>query len=669
MLPWFGGTSSVWTICMLMYQCLLLAGYLYAHLLDRLSPRFQSILHILLLAGSVILLLSRNSSWVTAILPGSEWKPAPGSTPSANIILILAACIGLPFTILSSTSALLQAWFARQFPGKTPYGFYMTSNIGSLLGLFLYPTLIEPLLPLKTQAIGWAIGYGAFAVLCGYEAVRMYVQNPANASETLPEQENLTYTAPTLQSCALWLFLSMCSSTMLLATTNRLTQDVAPVPLLWVIPLSVYLLSFVICFRRQTGISRDIWIPIMLISAFSCWYCMEHIMDINFFPITAAFILALFACCMLSHKEIYRLRPHPRHLTMFYLMIALGGAMGGIFVGLIAPHIFKAFWEFHFILMIYCVIAIFILATKRQRWMKPLCIPVSVALLIAILLLCRNFSAEEKATVSSSRNFYGTLSIHKDYIKKCAVYSLFHGMTVHGIQFSSGPLQKIPVQYYYEESGLGLAFNHHPVISAGQSVRVGAIGMGIGTVAAYGRSNDYFRFYEINPAVVRIAQNANYFTYLKDSPARIDIAAGDARISMERERMNNMPQGFDIIIADAFNSDAIPVHLLTKEAFELYLYHLAPEGVIAVHVSNAYLRLTPVVLSAAQYFNLDYAVIRTTGNGLSTQITTWVLLSKNKDFFRQPAISNAMTAKRHLRPPAKLWTDDYSNILSVMKWF
>ncbi|OGV61692.1 MAG: hypothetical protein A2283_07980 [Lentisphaerae bacterium RIFOXYA12_FULL_48_11] len=654
---------------MLAYQSLLLMGYLYAHGMSKLPGRKQAVIHITLLATSLTLLLIRSTAWATPVLPGIEWTPSPNTSPAWQIIVILIAAIGMPFTILSSTSALLQSWFSRLYPGQAPYVFYTVSNVGSLLALLLYPFIIEPMLPTTIQSNWWTCGYLLFVILCGFCASMIYREKTLIGAPLYPGIQTSTesyvqnFQAPTFMSRIRWLFLSMCSSVILLATTTQITQNVSPVPLLWILPLSLYLLTFAICFRRNSAESNDFWVPAVLFSQCLTLYTMCT----NSLGQTIALTTTLFACCMLTHNELYRLKPYPGYLTSFYLMIALGGAIGGVFVGVVAPLIFKGFFEFDFIMLVYSLISIHILSTRRQKWMKFAWVPLSATFLIVIAMFQINAHHERTIAIYRSRNFYGTLSVRKCENRRGIYHELVNGKIKHGIQYQSGLLRKWPTEYFGENSGIGKAFRYHIKKFSSKPIRVGAIGLGIGTIAAYGYSGDYFRFYEINPEVIEVANNTKYFSYLIDSAAKIEVILGDARISMENERLLRTPQAFDMLVVDAFNSDAIPVHLLTREAFELYLYHLAPEALIAIHVSNAYLDLVPVVLSAAKEFHLNHAVMHAHGDRVITESTIWILLTRNRIFTELPAISGSKLPQDKISRKHVLWTDDYSNLFRVMK--
>jgi hypothetical protein len=653
---------------MLVYQSLLLIGYLYAHGISRLSAEKQAVTHMVLMLACVAVVFLRSPYSTAPILPGPEWKPLNDADPICSITLILATSVGLPFLFLSSTSSLLQRWFSMLFPAETPYRFYTISNAGSLMALLSYPVVVEPLLNIRTQAILWSIGFALLAVPYTLLAVLLYKSGAIpNITPRPTEQLSSGREFPRTRHILLWFFLSMCSSTMLLATTNQITQDVAPIPFLWILPLSIYLVSFIICFRQDARPSGDFWIPVLLLFSILSWYAISTATDLHFLFQLLIFSGLLFACCMLSHGELVRLKPHPQYLTVFYLMVALGGAAGGVIVGIIAPLCLRAIWELHFTLIVYCLFSISILMTLRQQWMRIWWLPlISVALLV-IVLLVRNIAYDYGGgTIARSRNFYGALSVHERRLMHGRAHTLFHGGIQHGMQYQTGPFRSRPTDYFGESSGVGMALRYHLKRLARQPIRVGGIGLGVGTISTYGRTNDYFRFYEINPDVVKIASDRRYFSYLSDLHAKLDIIVGDARISLEHERDRHMPQNFDILVIDAFNSDSIPMHLLTKEAFELYLYHLAPDAVIAVHVSNAFLNLVPVVLAAGEHFKLNSAVLDTRGDKWVSEPATWVLLTRSRLFLELPAISAAKTKPDSLPAKRILWTDDHSNLFSIM---
>ena len=407
--------------------------------------------------------------------------------------------------------------------------------------------------------------------------------------------------------------LAACASVMLLATTNQLCQDVAAIPFLWVLPLSLYLLSFVISFNDKHSYLRH-WYPfLLLIALFLGWWNLEHVRTIRIDLQVVSYAFILFVCCVLCHSELYLRRPHPRYLSSFYLMLAVGGAVGGLFVSVIAPILFKGFWEYHLGLIYCAAIIIGMLFTEKNSWLYRLRFILTGILAILSGLICYDPFEKIQHSVKMSRNFYGVLRIREAIAEDASVrvYGLMHGSVFHGMQWSSGPYHTRPTDYFTETSGVGLAILNHPKRLSNQPLRIGIIGLGIGTLASYGRPGDYIKFYEIDPEVINVAHNENYFTYLSDCQAQVETVLGDARISLERELAENSPQHYDIFVIDAFTSDAIPAHLLTKEAFEIYLSHLNSDGIIAVHITNRHLNLVPVLHA---YLHIEYPFFRRNHN-------------------------------------------------------
>jgi hypothetical protein len=655
--PWFGGTAAVWSICMLFFQVFLLAGYLYAHwMTTRLRPRTQAALHIALLAGSLFLL---------PILPGEDRKPSGAGDPTLRILALLITTIGLPYFLLSTTGPLVQAWYARSRNGEkpegAPYRLFALSNAASLLALLSYPVLVEPLLAVRRQAHWWSAAYAAFVLLCSGAAWQAMTAAPAGA-----EGPAAGAAAPRWDLQLVWVALAACASALLLAITNHLSKNVAPVPLLWILPLSLYLLSFILCFEGRGWYSRDRFLRVLLMALAAMFYGLSKYGETSGLGVVIfIFSAGLFACCMVCHGELARLKPDPRRLTSFYLMVALGGALGGAFVALVAPYLFNGPYELLISLVSCAFLPVYLLyrypsgrpakTSRRQaRW--------AMAGLVLALLLYLGIQVESFASGARymGRNFYGALKVADSPpgSGQAAVRSLTHGVVNHGEQFLAPERRLQPTTYYGPASGIGLAIRNH---GRQGPQRVGVIGLGAGVLASYGRQTDDYRFYEINPLVVRLAQTE--FTFLRDSPAKIHVVLGDGRLSLERE-----PAGqFDVLAVDAFSGDSIPVHLLTKEAFTLYFQRLKPGGVLAVHISNAYLDLGPVVTLAAEALGKQARVVENQGdpkNGLYSSI--WALVTDEPGFFENPAIrSVAAYARRH--PRLRLWTDDYSNLLGILR--
>jgi len=662
-LPWFGGGPAVWTTCMLFFQLLLLAGYLYAHLVTRhLAQQRQILLHIALIAAAVLLL---------PIIPSDRLKPAGADAPVMQILLILGLSAGLPYFLLSTTGPLLQSWFRLVFPATSPYRLYALSNAGSLLALLTYPFLVEPALSLRNQALLWGAGLGLFGLLCIRCAfqTRAAGRRPGSESAEAETQDDSNRPQrPTVAAALLWLLLSACGSVLLLAITNQICADIAVVPFLWVLPLTLYLLTFILCFENERLYYRMVFWPLLIVACGGILMMLHEGVDLSIQVQILGFSAGLFTCCMVCHGELVRLKPAPRHLTLFYLMVAAGGALGGVFATLVAPAIFSGFLELHAGLWACCALTATVFWYERRSTPHRLRARQGLSYLLLCLvvlgvfgeLLFYNARQILEDSVSISRNFYGVLRVaaHDSETPMQTYYALQHGRIDHGGQFAAPERRRRPTTYYGEESGVGLALLN---TARSSGLRVGIVGLGAGTLAAYGRPGDWFTFYEINPAVRDIATRR--FTYLSDSPAKCDIALGDARMSLERQA----PQNFDVLVLDAFSSDAIPVHLLTREAFETYLKHLKKEGVLAVHISNRYLDFSPVIRTLASHFRLGAVLIESESDPeAEIDEATWMLLTRNTAFLGLADIQHAAAEPPTTVHPI-LWTDDHSNLFQILK--
>jgi len=678
-LPWFGGAPSLWSTAMLFFQVLLMGGYAYADcLVSRLGPRRQGIVHLALLGFSLILLLALGLAWDSPITPNGRWRPQGTEVPQWQVLKILAVAVGVPYFILSTTSPLLQAWLHYREPGRSPYYLYALSNAGSLLGLLTYPFLVEPVLALRTQANLWAWGYVVFAVCAGYGALstmrlnagplghRVRPRTPAAGLQAEGEAR------PGVGVRFLWVALSAAASVMLLATTNQISQDVSVTPFLWVLPLALYLLSFILCFASPRWYSRTGYtVALFAGTLVFCW--AFYYGRGTLLAEIAVYSLVLFICCMVCHGELVRLKPHPRYLASFYLLISAGGVLGGVAVNLVAPQVFKGFWELPVGLLACWVMLLLAFARdwqadqgRRTRWLTDTLLMGGIAVLCVVLFL---YVGKSHANVlHSSRNFYGVLWVREMNAgePERQAYKLVHGMTLHGFQYVQEEQRRLPTAYYTEESGVGLALRHLPRRDAG--LRVGVIGLGVGTLAAYGRPGDTMRFYEINPEVIRLAEGeGGYFSYLENCPAHVQVVPGDARVSLERELATAGSQQFDLLVVDAFSSDSIPVHLLTREAFDVYLRHLQPDGILALHISNRHVNLRPVVQQLADHFQLGTAFINDEGEGVRRFWSTWMLATRNEEFLKQPQVAERASPP-HSYTGFRLWTDDYSSLFQIVNW-
>lgn len=660
-LPWFGGSPAVWTTCMLFFQVLLLGGYAYAHWLTTwIKPQKQAALHCLFLLAAVSFL---------PIVPGDQWKPEPGTEPTGHILMLLLATIGMPYFVLSATGPLIQKWFSWLHPGRSPYRLYALSNIGSLLALLSYPFVIEPLLSRKQQAAIWTLGLFGFVAACAWCARQIWVWGKAKQEpvKNLEAPDDVAAAKTPIGRQILWLLLPACASALLLATTNKLCQDVAVVPFLWILPLSVYLLTFILCFDSDKWYWRRVFYPLYIIGVPVIAWVMKNIDDVGMGWQVTSFMLLLFASCMICHGELHRLKPHPRQLTRFYLMISLGGALGGLFVAIGAPNLFLTYVEFHWTLGVTALLAWLVClpdfnSENFRFWHMKLWICGGLTVLALSICLYQTGQEEGDNVVEKVRNFYGSMAV-AEYLSDDGTDTpyllLQHGRITHGFQVENEGQRDMATTYYGENSGVGLAL----FFTAKRTPRkVAVVGLGTGTLATYGQGTDTFRFYEINPAVKRVAEE--HFQFLCTSAAKVEVVIGDARLTMERED----PQDYDIIALDAFSSDAIPVHLLTREAFELYGRHLKPDGLLAIHISNRYLDLEPVVRNAAREFDY-HAVTVHDDNPLGDwwiYDSTWVILGQDEQLVG--AIRTGMLSEED--PPSDrkvaLWTDNYTSLFPIL---
>jgi hypothetical protein len=670
LLPWFGGSPEVWTTCMLFFQVFLLAGYAYAHLLIRIpQKKLQPIIHIGLLAAALFFL---------PILPKESLVPTAGSRPILEILLICALTVGLPYLLLAATSPLIQAWYSRAFPNRNPYRLYALSNAGSLLGLASFPFVFEPIFTRVRMVYLWSGAFAVFAVL-GAAVVLLARNNQNEIAPSEPTETKQDTVKPRALTGWLWLALPAAASVELLAVTNKITQDFAVVPFLWVLPLSLYLLSFIICFEHQRWYKRGVFVPLFILGIIGVIYARIAEQGIlNILTLIGLYVFMLFSCCMVCHGELYRLRPATKNLTGYYLTIAAGGALGGFFVAVICPLIFKTYIELYLGLLA-CALFL-LLAEEIQKKSRPKDknseaagnpekrIAVRLRILMGLLVLVGGIgilfmgkrSTDNQYAIDNSRNFFGVLTIWEEAAGDPDEHKLLmqHGTTFHGLQFQSPEKKDLPTAYYSSHSGIGLTLQN---MSKQENRKIGIVGLGVGTIAIYGHETDTIRFYEINPEVERLARK--YFTYLEDSKAKIEVALGDGRLSMERQD----PQNFDVLVVDAFSSDAVPVHLLTAEAMDIYLKHLSYDGVLAFHISTMHLDLQSVVWKLAEHFGLETAWIESYEDEEEGALSSdWILLSRRRDFVDSDVIQEAASSPKSRRKDVDLWTDDHINLLEIL---
>jgi hypothetical protein len=723
-LPWFGGTAAVWTTSLLFFQVLLLCGYVYSHLLsERVSPAWQSRLHLGLLAVALLVVVGLSFLWPSAITPSLRWRSLHSQWPVLDVMLLLLVASGLPFFVLSTTGPLLQHWFARQGGDARTYRLYAVSNLGSLLGLLSFPFLLEPTLRMTTQGRLWAILFCCFAAGCGWCAwkCRDCAEETYRKATTLEAADK----EQGIGARVLWFALPACASALLLATSNLLCQELVSIPLLWVVPLALYLLSFILCFDHPRWYRREVFQPLFVLGVFVQWATMHFGMTK---PQAFILPLLLFVACMICHGELARLKPGVGRLTSFYLAIAAGGALGGVFVVLVAPQVFSFFAEYQISLAAGVVLLTVCLFRDRSSWVHTMGLGLTaaisagvlvaafaggqwlpalqqllsdmrfypLALLVVTLVLvgayiqrssssgASRFRAGQALVVAVAllaimveyqntqsdprfylrkRNFYGALRVFR---MQQGGNALLHGQTLHGSQLFP-PYDHMPLAYYGPDSAIGIVLQNHPKrMSAGSALRVGIVGLGAGSLAAYGQPGDYFRYYEINPDVIALAAGPKpVFTFVRDSQARVDTRQGDARLLLEQEAATGQRQNFDVLVLDAFSGDAVPVHLLTTEAFDTYWKHLNPEhGLIAVHITSRHINLLPVLGGIAQHYDAAMLVRLTPGNYPFLD-NLWAILARRADDLRiQGLVPNPPPLEGHV--PPQLWTDDYSNIVRLL---
>ncbi len=681
-LPWFGGGPAVWTTCLLFFQLTLLIGYGYAHVTSsRLGLRAQSRLHLALLGVSLFLL---------PITPSAElWKPGPGDPPTSQILLLLIGTIGLPYLLLSSTAPLIQRWFSAANPVRSPYRLYALSNIGSLLALLTYPVLVEPWLALRNQALVWSWVYLGFVACSAWIVLRARFWAPLDSTISGGQQDGPPAPAekpaqsgpasadpPSTALALLWLGLSAVGSALLLATTNQMCQEVAAVPFLWILPLAIYLLTFIICFDDERGYDRR-WFGILLgVAAPVALMLIALGLRAPLVYQIAIYSLALFAGCMCCHGELVKTKPHPQHLTTFYFFVAGGGALGGALVALLAPRVFSGLMEYPLALAGCAALTLF--AWYRTRAWEPyrdrpywIIAPVTALMFVVITPMFLSPAYSKQDSIVRSRSFYGVLRLTEQTGEHGTKRVLTHGTVIHGSQFVGEQERFWPTTYYGRQSGIGLAMKHHPRRQAPNktegSLRVGVVGLGAGTIAALAGPGDYIRFYEINPEVIRIS--GEHFTFRRDTPAIVDVIPGDARIRMESELARGQPQNFDILAIDAFSSDAVPIHLLTRECIDTYWRHLKPDGLLLFHISNRVLNLEPVVRGLAAHCECEVRLVPSEGDDAAgVSAATWMVLTKNTAFLQVPEVIQAAKGPSGRQQSPLLWTDDFASLWQVLKF-
>jgi hypothetical protein len=692
-LPWFGGTPSVWTLCLAFYQTTLFIGYAYAHLLIRFAgPLAQLGIHTLVVGAAFIAL---------PVLPGDHWQPTSIANPSTDILAMLTSNVALPFIALASTGPLVQAWFARSYPNRSPYPLYAVSNIGSFAALLAYPFFLEPRLSLSATGNLWSYAFVVTAVaVLGCAFIARLSQSHDEQTADAPDSNRGPAQIEVIH-VVLWILLAGCAVVLLMGVTNSVCLDIASVPFLWILPLATYLLTFILCFASERNY-RPVPYVILTLIAFALTVGLRFTFALGLPLVSSAvgdsattliysvyvqipaYCALLFGGCMILHGELYRLRPPPRSLTVFYLCISGGGALGGLFVGLLAPVLFDDYHEARLglglaMLLFLAAAALRARAAGRENisnWRWKVAAPLGIILGIFALLPPK---VDRTVEIYHERSFFGTLHVSEFRNDEVHQRQLFSGSTLHGLQFFGREKKPTPSSYYGQATGIAASFAR----PKGVPSKFGLIGLGVGTLSAYGRKGDTFRYYEIDPAVVHVARDSGHFTFLDTSSADVEIVLGDGRLAIATEQAESGSQNFDFLILDAFSSDAIPVHLLTTEAFQTYANSLARNGVLAAHVSNRHLDLSRLVARVGLEVGFETLVVGTAAAPqFKSQVSDWIFLSRNPQRLRQVAKSLQERTKalgllpRHARMQRlhksdleniPLWTDDYSDLLGVLK--
>jgi len=705
LLPLLGGTPAVWNTCMLFFQAVLLCGYAYALLVSRWPLKRQLIVQLAALGLAFISLpIGLSSSWVNSVPPTED--------PSLWLLLCLAASVGLPFFIISSNSPLLQKWFSRTATdsAKDPYFLYSASNAGSLLALLAYPVLLEPFFTLRMQSRIWTVGYAALVLLVAVHCLTLFRSREQEKTETesvLPEEKL------TVRRRLRWLLLAFAPSSLMLGVTNYITTDIASVPLLWIIPLALYLLTMVFAFSRKRFFPARL--GDLIIPGATVILLLLYLADNSGSGSRVLVLLHLayfFFAALMCHTQLAGDRPGPQHLAQFYVWLSLGGVLGGIFNAIIAPLVFRGVVEYPLAILLSCLllpglkagptgirerrldfalpvligaftfalgffadyvtpkqlstsvfvvgVPLFVTYPLRRR---PLRFSLSLA---AVIIVAAMVTGVSRNTLHAERNFFGVLKVLSDDRNR-DLHSFLHGSTVHGRQITTPGRRCEPISYYHSEGPFSRIFAQFQGSTSPEKIaNVAIIGLGTGATITYARPNERWTFYEINPAVVSIAKSPQYFTYLSEcAAAPVTMVLGDARL-----RLHEAPdQSYNLLVLDAFSSDSIPVHLMTQQALDLYLSKLAPGGMLVFHISNRNLDLTEVVADLAQSRNLSALSLLdlTPPQPNRKDPSHWVVLTRNSADYG--VLANDPTAKRLVSDGYDdVWTDDFSNILSVFRW-
>lgn len=652
-LPWFGGTPAVWTTCMLFFQVLLFGGYAYAHLLRTFfQPKQQGLIHLILLCCAALML---------PIEPSATWKPTGSESPTLYLLWMLAAHVGLPYFVLSSTGPLVQAWLSYQDDSDRVYRLYALSNAGSLAALLSYPFVVEPFFSVSNQSVGWSLGFCAFALVQAVVAISLFRVAPAPKQPIVSESPSDSTDVVTWSLRAAWVGLPALASVMLLVVTNHICQDVAVIPFLWVLPLSLYLVSFIVCFDSPQWY-KPRWIAVATLAAVVGTQAKAVLPgSLHLLADVVSYMVTLLGVCLLAHGEVARIKPRAAFLTQYYMLLSAGGAIGGLIVAVVCPTLLNTHFELPVMMSLVTALS-FVMLFVCRSWSKSEYDWAAAdrlkfaATAMAILPLIALTLTPQEEVIASERNFFGVLKVERHELG----IRLVHGSTIHGMQLS-GDRSGQPTTYYSQPSGVGRTFT--ALQETQRKLHVGVVGLGCGVLATYGRQGDQFDMVEINPAVIDIAER--HFSFLSDSQAKITHHLGDGRLVLERMTDTK----FDLLVLDAFSSDAIPAHLLTRESMSLYKSRIKPDGVLTVHISNNHLDLAPLVHRLSADAGLVSRVIRSKSDeSIGAEDALWVVITKpGHDLWNHDLMADGVGPTADELREGPLWTDQHHNLVSVLR--
>lgn len=659
-LPWFGGSSAVWITAMFFFMIALALGYLYAQLLSWFSRSLQLLIHgcvLLTVGGSLIV---NATLWPSAITPLISDVTFAGSSPVAQVFLVLTLSIGLPFVLLSSSSSLLQYWYGR-VSGQEPFSLYAVSNVGSLLGLFSYPLLFERFLPTIAQGSWWGWGVGVY-IACLILVMMQYAW--ATTRQPAATVVAIVTPTPSAKTFLWWTAVASVPVATMLAGTSFITGYVAAIPFLWIVPLGLYLVSFIVSFRPSRRLPMVFNFIIVLLTSFVSLVIL--ILASVPVPLVVTILsVAMFAVYHLCHEALYAARPDSAHLTRFYVALSFGGIIASAVILVSTLYVLKIPIEFLLILVVAGVYSCYWLVRYGTEFFvdAPKLLRPAIIGAAGILVLTTGFQLYQgtQYVIGIERNFFGYKAVmERPYEADVSIRTLVHGTTNHGYQFMSGPLQFEPVAYYSDTSGIAAAFTYQRSVSATASgLAVAVAGLGAGALSAHCEAGDTFTFYEIDPQVITLAED--YFTYLPNCPGAT-VVLGDARLKLAEE----LPaEQYNLIILDAYADDMMPIHLMTAEAIGMYLERLAPGGILAIHISSRYLDLRPVIHGLSEFHNLRARYLTDTEQASFATPSLWTLLAKdevfnNSAFVRMEPFDGIKTV---------LWTDTYSTIFPLLRWW